>query len=206
MSPAIVLASASRTRHALMQRLRIPFDHQASDLDETPEPDESAHELVKRLSIAKAEAIQKQHPEAIIIAGDQVVYCEPHILGKPTNNADAHRQLKHCAGQTVYFYSGLCVMNVDQTTQYRCVETRARYRALSDTDITDYLNLDQPFHCAGSIQLESLGLSLIDQWSGDDPTAALGLPLITLCQFLRHCGVQIPHHNPSVDTGQPHVT
>ena len=62
---------------------------------------------------------------------------------------------------------------------------RVRFRELSDHDIESYLNLDQPYDCAGSAKCETLGITLLESIESDDPPALIGLPLIHPARLLR---------------------
>ena len=62
---------------------------------------------------------------------------------------------------------------------------------LSDEQIENYLNKEQPYHCAGSAKSEGLGIALIERMLGEDPNALIGLPLIKLINMLQVEGVQV---------------
>ena len=63
------------------------------------------------------------------------------------------------------------------------------FRALSEEQISRYLQAEQPYDCAGSFKAEGLGIALIDRIDGDDPTALIGLPLIATTRLLRAAGL-----------------
>jgi septum formation protein len=75
------------------------------------------------------------------------------------------------------------------------VITEVRFRDLPDTTLIDYLNLEQPYDCAGSAKCEGMGIALLESIRSDDPTALIGLPLIALSALLRDAGFQIPPRN-----------
>ena len=74
----------------------------------------------------------------------------------------------------------------------QCVPTAVRFRDLSDPAIEDYLRREQPYDCAGSAKIESLGICLVESVQSDDPTALVGLPLILLTSLLAEFGVALP--------------
>ncbi|MEM7053528.1 MAG: Maf family nucleotide pyrophosphatase [Pseudomonadota bacterium] len=195
----LVLASGSRYRAGLLQRLRIDFEITPADIDETAQAGESGLALARRLSLEKARHIQRQQPDTLVIGADQTAVIEAtadsehagRILGKPGNPETAVRQLQAMRGHTVHYHSGLALLD-GQTERIDVVTTTTRLRPLSDTEILAYLEYDQPFDCAGSLRSESLGISLLDELSSDDPTALIGLPLIRLSQWLRELGLAIP--------------
>jgi len=97
------------------------------------------------------------------------------------------------SGRTVHFHSGLALVDAD-TGRHRsaCVPTEVRFRVLAEAAIESYLLGDQPYDCAGSARIESLGICLVEAVRSDDPTALVGLPLIMLTSLLADFGVRLP--------------
>ncbi|NLQ16270.1 septum formation inhibitor Maf [Marinomonas sp. M1K-6] len=196
MQTQLILGSSSPYRKALLERLRIPFECHSPDIDESPLAQESAADLVKRLSIAKAFAVHherlsnKKSTDAIIIASDQVAVLGTKILGKPLTENNAIKQLSEFSGKKVSFLTGLCVFNQqDQTYQYRLNEYHVYFRTLTEPEIIHYVTLEQPLDCAGSFKCEGLGVCLFDKMEGSDPNSLIGLPLISLCHLLRELNI-----------------
>ena len=190
-NPPLILASSSIYRRELLERLRIPFKIISPQVDEVPLAGESTLNLALRLAHAKAAAIAKQHPNAWIIGSDQVADLCGAAIGKPGNFERALAQLQLMRGQTVIFYTALCLMNGD-TESTICVPTEVVFRNLSDRILESYLLAEEPYDCAGSAKSEGLGISLIESIKSDDPTALIGLPLIALSGLLRDVGFTIP--------------
>ena len=189
----LVLASTSRYRRELLQRLGLDFTVQAPDVDETPADGEAPHALALRLALAKAQAVAKLQPEAVVIGSDQVADLHGEPLGKPGTHARATLQLQRMRGQRVVFQTAVAV--VCQATGFAQVElapVEVQFRALSDAEIERYLLAEQPYDCAGSAKSEGLGISLLDAIHNDDPTALIGLPLIRTCRLLRAAGLVLP--------------
>ena len=187
---ALVLGSTSRYRCELLQRLRIPFEIAAPDVDETPLPGESPRNLAMRLSLAKAHAVAARFPQAVVIGSDQVADLHGEPLGKPGNHANAVAQLRRMRGHTVVFQTALSVVCLDTGfAQSALAPVQVLFRDLSDAEIEAYLLAEQPYDCAGSAKREGLGISLLERIDSDDPTALIGLPLIRTCQLLRAAGV-----------------
>lgn len=180
----LILASSSIYRRQLMERLQLPFEVLAPDVDETPQPAEAPEQLALRLATLKAQTIAKHSPDAIVIGSDQVAALGNLCLGKPGNHASAVAQLKQLQGQRVVFHTALCVA---QNTQFQTVniKTICQFRPLSDSEIENYLAFEQPYDTAGSAKAESLGIVLMQSMQSDDPTAIIGLPLIELSRLLR---------------------
>ena len=184
----LILASSSPYRRDMLKRLALNFDIIAPNIDETPLPDELPDALALRLAQEKAIAIATQHPDAVVIGCDQVATLGVLPIGKAGSHSKAFEQLKQLRGQTIVFHSALCVVHGD-TVLADSIPTQCTFRALSDDEITHYLNHDQPYDTAGSAKAESLGIALMDRMQSDDPTAIIGLPLIRLNQLLRQVGI-----------------
>lgn len=191
--PPLLLASSSRYRRELLAKLQLPFIWASPDIDEQPLPDESADALVRRLSEGKARALASAHPNHLIIGSDQVACLDDAILGKPSDFANAQRQLRAASGRILRFVTGLCLLNSRSGHCQTVIEPfEVRFRRLSDEQINRYLEHEQPFDCAGSFKSEGLGIALFEELRGRDPNALIGLPLIALVDLLRAEGVEIP--------------
>lgn len=186
----ILLASSSPYRRALFAKLGLAFDWQSPDIDESPQINENAENLVIRLSQAKAESLVIVHPNKLIIGSDQVAVLGEQILGKPYTHERAFIQLRTASGQAVHFKTGICLLNAYTGKVQIAVESFCvHFRELSDAQIHHYLLLEKPYDCAGSFKSEGLGISLFSKLSGDDPNTLIGLPLIRLVQMLSNEGV-----------------
>ncbi len=188
----LILASTSPYRRELLARLGIPFITANPETDETALPGEAPEALALRLSEAKARAVANTHPDALIIGSDQVATVNGKIYGKPGTHERAVEQLRELSGQTVNFFTGLCLYNARSgRTDVRGVPTLVTFRTLSDSEIENYLRREPAYNCAGSAKSEGLGIALLAAMHGDDPTALIGLPLIALCDMLRQQGTGI---------------
>ena len=189
----LVLASSSRYRAELLQRLQLPFSLHSPDIDETPLPGETPVSLCRRLAVAKANALRHLYPEHLLIGSDQVADCHGDIIGKPGTEENAVRQLTRFSGHAVDFHTGLALLNSRTGTLQRdVVSFRVWFRALDDAAIRRYIALDRPLDCAGSFRCEGLGISLFERMEGQDPTSLIGLPLISLAGMLRTEGYLVP--------------
>jgi septum formation protein len=183
----LILASSSPFRRELLTRLMIPFDVVVPDIDETPRPDETPQRLVERLAIAKAQAVAMMHPNALVIGSDQVAVHDGEITGKPHTHERAVAQLKTASGKTVMLYTGLALVNSSSgRVQSEVVPFGVTFRSLTDTQIESYLRKEQPYHCAGSVKSEGLGVALLERFDGEDPATLIGLPLIRLIRMLEN--------------------
>ena len=188
----LILASTSVYRRELLDRLRIPFEVISPQVDETPLPGEGTLDLAVRLAKAKATAVAKDYPDAWVIGSDQVADLCGTAIGKPGNFERAMAQLQLMRGATVTFQTALCLMHGHEETTIN-VPTEVTFRKLSDEVLEAYLHAEKPYDCAGSAKSEGLGISLLESIKSNDPTALIGLPLITLSSLLREAGFLIPN-------------
>jgi septum formation protein len=190
MRPALILASTSRYRRELLERLRLPFEALAPQVDETARAGEAPATLAERLALAKADAVAALHPRAVVIGADQVADLDGRPIGKPGDHPRAVAQLRAMSGRSVVFHTAVAVRRAD--TGYARVlvaPVRVQFRALTDLEIDHYLRAEQPYDCAGSAKAETLGIALLEAMHSDDPTALIGLPLIRTCTLLREAGL-----------------
>ncbi|WP_427854562.1 Maf family protein [Halomonas dongshanensis] len=186
----LVLASSSRFRKGLLERLELPFECASPDIDETPQPDEAPTALVHRLALSKAQALAERYPDHLIIGSDQIALFGNDILGKPHTEARAIENLTRFSGQTVTFLTGLALLDSrNQTHQLTAERFEVTFRHLSDREISYYVHKEQPLDSAGSFRMEGLGIALFERLEGRDPNALIGLPLIALCDMLRQAGL-----------------
>lgn len=191
--PRIVLASTSRYRRDLMQRLHIDFEVRAPEIDERALPGESPRDTALRLAVAKARAVQGLSPGSVVIGSDQVAELDGAPLGKPLEHGAALAQLERMQGKAVVFHTALAVAGpTPADVQVDCVPTTVHMRTLPSATLDRYLRLDQPYDCAGAAKIESLGIALVERVESDDPTALIGLPLIRLVTMLDRAGIAIP--------------
>lgn len=146
--------------------------------------------MALRLALAKARAVSRLHPNAVVIGSDQVADVDGEPVGKPGTHERAVAQLRRMSGQTIVFQTAVAVVRAD--TGFEATElapVKVRFRTLDDAEIEHYLRLEQPYDCAGSAKCETLGIALLSAIESDDPTALVGLPLIRTCALLRSAGL-----------------
>ncbi len=188
----LILASSSASRKSLLETLKMPFQCQSPNIDESQHPGESIQEMVLRLSIEKAQAIAARNPGCVVIGSDQsaINLADPHtFLGKPKTRQRALEQLRASNGQTLIFYTGLCVIDPHRTEPLKhLAETHLKMRDLSPVQLALYVDKEDVLNCAGSFRSEGLGVALFEQLTESEPGALMGLPLISLVNFLSESG------------------
>ena len=190
---ALVLASTSPYRRALLARLALPFDVVAPEVSEADVPHEPPAVRARRLAVAKAQAVAHQYPEAIVLGSDQVAALGERVLHKGVHAARCREQLTDLSGKTAFFHTACAVIGAGAHVNLIHLDTTTVvFRALASDEIARYVEREEPFDCAGSFKAESLGISLFERIDSSDPTALIGLPLIWVAQALRSCGYALP--------------
>ena len=188
----IILASSSPYRRRLLQRLQIPFHSLPPRVEEGRLPGEEPAAMAVRLALAKARAVAKDHPEALVIGSDQVASLKGELMGKPGCHEVAVSQLRCSVGKRVDFHTSLAVVITSQNFERFHVEPFSVYfREVDDKSIENYLQREKPYDCAGSFKCEGLGIALFERLEGNDPTSLEGLPLIALTDMLAEAGVPV---------------
>jgi septum formation protein len=188
----LVLASSSVYRQSLLARLRLPFSIAPPHVDESPRAAEAPQDTALRLAEEKARAVAASYTDAFIIGSDQVAALDGELLGKPHNPEAALAQLMAVRGQNVVFHTALCLLrSADGHCAIEDITTRVRFRRYTSEQALRYLEVDQPYDCAGSAKIESLGIALVEHVDSTDPTALIGLPLIALVTMLKRAGIEV---------------
>lgn len=188
----LILASTSAYRRELLARLRLPFETARPEVEERALPGESPQALAQRLSVMKAAALAGREPGAFVLGSDQVAELDGTALGKPGGRDAAIAQLQAMTGRAVLFRTGVCLQRAGDPPRIAMDTTTVRFRALTPGEIERYVDAEQPFDCAGSFKSEGLGIVLFDAIETSDPTALVGLPLISTARLLRDAGFVIP--------------
>jgi septum formation protein len=192
MNRSLILGSTSRYRRTLLQRLGLPFEVVAPEVDETPLPGETPRDLALRLALAKAQAVAQKFPQAVVIGSDQVADLFGEPLGKPGTHERAVAQLRRMRGHTVVFQTALSVVCLESGfEQTDLAAVSVKFLSLTDEEIEAYLQAEQPYDCAGSAKSEGLGIAILERIDSDDPTALEGLPLIRTARMIRAAGIKL---------------
>ena len=188
----VVLASSSKFRKQLLDKLNISFKCISPDIDEKRLNNEAVKDYVKRLSIEKASKIACSNQKSIIIGSDEVADLKGRIIGKPITKKNAKKQLRMLSGNKVVFRTGLCVLNSETGKYYASVNNyNIFFKDLNDSIINKYLESDDVLKCAASIRIEGLAINLVRKMNGADPSSIMGLPLIKLIDYLARFNIDI---------------
>lgn len=186
--PRLILASASPRRRELLASLGLHFDVIPSDVDETlPDLLLDPCRTARRLAAAKAEAVARQHPDAVVIGADTLVCLGSRSLAKPTDEADAIRMLRLLSGKTHRVITGIAVCAKGRTA--RASETTwVTFRPLMEQEILEYARTGEPLDKAGAYGIQAGAGSFVARVEGCYNNV-VGLPVARLVRLLRWAGV-----------------
>lgn len=196
MTKQILLASASPRRRELLKQLGIEFSSIATNADETPSANESAPDMVARLSHLKARAAQSQFPDALIIAADtdvELVAADGShtILGKPRDAADARAMLKSLRDRAHNVFTGFSIAD-GEICETEIVHTRVFMRAYSDAEMEAYIGSGDPFDKAAGYAVQHPDFQPVAHVNGCFANV-MGMPLCRLYHALeRHTPMPAP--------------
>ncbi|MGH1342864.1 MAG: Maf family protein [Nannocystales bacterium] len=193
----LLLASTSRYRKALLERLAIPFDVAAPDFDESAYEDlfSTSTDDVFALHLAegKARSLAAAHPEHLILAADQIATLETPdrvLLHKPGSVERAVEQLMTLAGVTHTLTTGVVVLDPASGRLETAVDRqRLTMRSYSESEARRYVEAARPLDSVGAYRVEDAGITLFEDIRADDVTGIIGLPLLHVCRLLRRFGL-----------------
>jgi len=187
----IVLASKSLRRKQILEQVGLAFSIDVSNFDEKTVSAKKPGELVKLLSLAKANAVAHKYKDAIVIGSDTVVVLGSEILGKPETKKEAKKMLGKLSGKTHSVFSGYTVVDVkDKKTISGYVETKVKFKDLTDKEISTYVTKCEVLDKAGAYAIQDKAAVFIEYIQGDY-LSVVGLPLAAIYKALSKFGVDI---------------
>ena len=192
----IYLASRSPRRRQLLKQIGVNFEMRPVSIDETLEKGEAPADYVCRMARAKAEQgwlslMQRKLPLRPLLAADTVVVFRGKIIGKPDNLAHGRKMLSTLSGQTHKVLTAVAVVAKDKI-QESLSTTTIRFRDISQSEITSYLNGTESHDRAGSYAMQGRAAIFIIKISGSY-SGALGLPIFETAQLLEKFNIKILH-------------
>ncbi len=192
----LILGSASPRRRDLLAQIGVvPDEIRGADIDETPAVGELPRVYVKRMAREKNAAISGGAPESgsedLIVTADTVVSCGRRILGKPQNAAEARKFLTLLSGRRHRVTTAICA-RLGDVLRERAVETRVKFKRLSEEEITAYLASGEWLGKAGGYAIQGIGAAFIPQIHGSY-TNVVGLPLTEVSGLLTGLGYRVSY-------------
>lgn len=185
----IILASQSPRRRELLERMGVTrFRTLSPDVDEKAFDGLPPEELVRRLSLEKAQAVSTRVDDgSLVIAADTVVALDGTVLGKPIDDLDAFKMLSTLSGGRHQVHTGVTVCKGrDICTEHEV--TDVTFRELSEQEIEAYVKTGEPLDKAGAYGIQGYGALLIESIAGDYYNV-MGLPVCRLGRMLSRFGV-----------------
>ena len=184
----IILASGSESRKQMLDEAGIIFEIKVSSTDEDSIKNDIASlpfsDQVIHLAKAKAVSISKENPDAIVIGGDQMCALGDRLLHKPGSKERAIESLKILSNQKHHQHSGVCIYKNNECIWEYSETVELQMHNLSEIEIINYVEMENPIHAAGAYKFESLGCNLFSLVDGSSYTVR-GMPLIPLLNALR---------------------
>ena len=189
----LILASTSTTRMAMLDAAGVPFEALPPRIDEDSlkaglvQQGISPRDLADALAEAKAVALSRREPEALILGCDQVaVTADGALLDKPGSRNGLRLQLEQLRGTTHKQLSAAVIAEGGRTVWRHVDEARLTMRNFSEAFLDRYLDAEEEASagCVGGYRIEAMGVQLFTRIEGGHFTI-LGLPLLPLLDYLR---------------------
>ena len=179
----VILASKSPRRKELMELLKIPFEIIVSDIEENIDYDNDLVLEIEKLSYLKASDVFLKHPNCLVIGADTIVRIDNEVLGKPHDIEQAKKMLHLLSGNTHEVITGVTILYQDHVETFSKVASVTFY-PLSEKEIEDYINTNEPMDKAGSYAIQGDGAKFIKSINGDY-YSIVGLPIGELYHRLK---------------------
>lgn len=189
---SIILASTSPLRRQLLQSAGLDFEVMASPYDEEAHKHDLEHRPIPEralyLAHGKAEAVSQLHPQAVVIAADQIGEFNGQALFKPHDRDTAIATLFDMQGQVHYQHCAACIYQHGELLVEFVDSIAMTMRAMTQAQVAAYIDIDQPLACCGGYQYEGLGKYLFANVDGCYESI-LGLPLLDVLNYLQDAGI-----------------
>jgi septum formation protein len=190
----IILATTSPYRIEAFKFLGIDFETEGSKVDESQADRSNPEELVKELSKLKAEAVAKNHSDAIVIGMDSVGYFNRKIFEKPKSRKEGFKRLKSLSGKNHQFFTGIHIINTaSKRVVSKVVKTEIHLRNFSEKEIETYLNQDKFFntYALGYDPLGHYSSTFSEKIEGSYNNFLRGIPLEAVVGLLQETGYNL---------------
>lgn len=191
---AIILASGSASRKAMLKAAGVTFDAVPAKIDERAlEADmgsSDAAEIAQALAAAKAADVSAVCPGRWVLGSDSLVEVAGRRFDKPANRDEAAEHLRFFSGKAMTLHSAAALARDGRIEWVEGDFARLVVRGLSEEFIAAYLDAEWPAvgSCVGVFRIEGPGVQLFERISGDQFTV-LGMPLLPVLEALRDRGV-----------------
>jgi septum formation protein len=190
-SVPLVLASGSPRRVALLAEFGVPFQTVDSDAPETIDPRLDPESQAVEIAEQKARTVASQLAAGIVLGADTIVVLDGTLLGKPVDAADATSMLHRLSGREHLVVTGIVVVDAESgLLRASAVTSVVGFRALTESEIAQYVASGEPSGKAGAYAIQGLGAGLISNLEGCFSNV-VGLPICETARLLSAAGVAI---------------
>ena len=187
----IYLASSSPRRAELLTQIGVKFDIIRVNIDESPLARESVEELVKRLSRAKGikgrELLSAMKQDDLVLAADTLINLNGQVLGKPSSIDHCCTMLRQLSGRQHEVLTAVALISQQGQISQKCSINELTFKDLTDTEIEQYCNSEEPRDKAGAYAIQGKAAIFIKHLVGSY-SAVMGLPLFETAQLLQQAG------------------
>jgi septum formation protein len=185
---SLVLGSASPRRLELLAQIGfVPDALRPADIDETPLKGEVARDYVRRITLAKLDAVSRTADEVLLCA-DTTVAVGRRILGKPVDAAEAAAFMRLMSGRRHQVLTAIA-LRVGEQTRLKLVETTVRMRVVTEAELADYIAVGDWQGKAGAYAIQGAAAAFIP-WIKGSFSAVVGLPLAETAGMLTAAGLR----------------
>ncbi len=185
----LILASGSPRRRDFFEQLGLNFTVVCADIPEEPNSGEGAADYVRRLALAKAEEVVKNHLSAAVVGADTAVVYDGVILGKPADVHEAVDMVLSLSGDWHEVWSGFAVIapgGAGRVSQAVC--TKVRFADVGRDTCKAYGASCDGLDKAGGYGIQSAGAFLVEEIEGSYSNV-IGLPLAEVVSQLMKLGI-----------------
>jgi len=187
----IVLASSSPRRKELLEKFGLSFTVDTGTFREDFSRGMEPHKLAREISLGKAEAVSRKHPDALIIGADTFIILANRIIGKPQTEEEAREMLQNISDNSHLVITGFTVIDTASgRIVSHSVETKVYMREISPQEIEAYIKTGEPLGKAGGYAIQGLGALFVEKIEGDYYNV-VGLPMYELMKTLKEFGIQV---------------
>ena len=175
----------------MLEQIGLQFEIEPCDSTELVDSSLELHNLAKSIALNKAQLVAPKYKNAVILAADTFGVLEGKILGKPKNHDEAREMLTMMNGKSHDVITGFTILDADNgKTVSRSVETKVRFRSLTQGEIDAYVRCGEPMDKAGAYAIQGLGAVLVEKIEGDYFNV-MGLPLSALAESLQEFDIRV---------------
>jgi septum formation protein len=185
----LILASSSPRRAELLQAAGVPFVVRAAAIDETRHPDEPPEAYVRRLAVAKAQAVEAASHE-LVLGADTVVVAEGACLGKPADAMEAAAMLRVLSGRSHAVLTGVALVRAGDPVAIEVAATRVTFAPMREADVAWYVATPEPYDKAGGYAVQGLASRFVTGIDGSYANV-VGLPVELVCRLLAGAGEDV---------------